>query len=144
MATNSKEYQRAYYAAHREQIKAYYREYNKKKRLEKAKANPNPRLFDMREDYSTPTKEDFKAVAYQPELTYSQKYYAANRDRIRAKQKETRERNKRLAKQREYYSANRERILEQQRAYQRKKYKEKRMSKTFLGRLTLKFKSLFK
>lgn len=44
MGTNSKEYARAYYNAHKEHIKAYYREYNKKKRMEKlrveAKANP--------------------------------------------------------------------------------------------------------
>lgn len=143
MTTNSKEYARKYYAEHKEMFREASRKYQEKKKLEKRLRVTNPRLFDMREDYKTPTKEEFQAVPVK-ELTYSQKYYAANRDRIRAKQKETRERNKRLAKQREYYSANRERILEQQRAYQRKKYKEKRMSKTFLGRLTLKFKSLFK
>ena len=52
----------------------------------------------MRVDFTTPTREDFKSVAHQPELTYSQRYYAENRDRIRAQQKETRERNKRLSK----------------------------------------------
>ena len=143
MATNSKEYARKYYAEHKEMFREASRKYQEKKKLEKRLRVTNPRLFDMREDYTTPTKEEFQAVPVK-ELTYSQKYYAANRDRIRAKQKETRERNKRLAKQREYYSANRERILEQQRVYQHKKAKEKRMSKTFLGRLTLKFKSLFK
>lgn len=143
MTTNSKEYARKYYQEHKEMFREASKRYQEKKKLEKRLRITNPRLFDMREDYTTPTKEEFQAVPVK-ELTYSQKYYAANRDRIRAKQKETRERNKRLAKQREYYSANRERILEQQRAYQRKKYKEKRMSKTFLGRLTLKFKSLFK
>lgn len=143
MTTNSKEYARKYYAEHKEMFREASRKYQEKKKLEKKLRVTNPRLFDMREDYKTPTKEEFQAVPTK-ELTYSQKYYAENREKIRAKQKETRERNKRLAKQREYYSANRERILEQQRAYQRKKYKEKRMSKTFLGRLTLKFKSLFK
>lgn len=143
MTTNSKEYARKYYAEHKEMFREASRKYQEKKKLEKRLRVTNPRLFDMREDYKTPTKEEFQAVPTK-ELTYSQKYYAENREKIRAKQKETRERNKRLAKQREYYSANRERILEKQRAYQRKKYKEKRMSKTFLGRLTLKFKSLFK
>lgn len=144
MATNSREYSRKYYAEHREMFREASRKYQEKRKLEKQLKVTNPRLFDMREDYKTPTKEDFQAVAYQPELTYSQKYYAENKERIKAKQKETRERNKRLAKQRAYYAAHRERILEQQRWYQRKKTKEKRMSKTFLGRLTLKFKSLFK
>lgn len=143
MATNSKEYARKYYAEHKEMFREASRRYQEKKKLEKKLRVTNPRLFDMREDYKTPTREEFQAVPVK-ELTYSQKYYAENKERIKTKQRETRERNKRLAKQREYYSANRERILEQQRAYQRKKYKEKRMSKTFLGRLTLKFKSLFK
>lgn len=141
MTTNSKEYAKAYYQAHKEQLKAYQRAYQKKKRGSKI---ANPWLLDTRVDYKTPTREDFKAVACQPELTYSQKYYAENKERIRAKQKETRERNKRLQKQRAYYAENRDRILAQQRAYQRKKTEEKRMSKTFLGRLKLKFKSLFK
>lgn len=143
MATNSKEYARKYYAEHKEMFREASRRYQEKKKLEKKLRVTNPRLFDMREDYKTSMREEFQAVPTK-ELTYSQRYYAENKERIKAKQRETRERNKRLAKQREYYSANRERILEQQRAYQRKKYKEKRMSKTFLGRLTLKFKSLFK
>lgn len=141
MATNSKEYARKYYAEHKEMFREASRRYQEKKKLEKKLTNP--RLFDMREDYKTSMREEFQAVPTK-ELTYSQKYYAENKEKIKAKQRETRERNKRLAKQREYYSANRERILEQQRAYQRKKYKEKKMSKTFLGRLALKFKSLFK
>jgi len=144
MWKNTKEYQRAYYAAHRQLYLDAQKRYREKKKREQALANPNPRLFDMREDYKTPTKEEFQSVAYEPQLTYSQKYYAENKERIKAKQKETRERNKRLQKQRAYYAANRERILEQQRWYQKKKTQEKRMSKTFLGRLTLKFKSLFK
>lgn len=143
MTTNSKEYARKYYAEHKEMFREASRKYQEKKKLEKKLRVTNPRLFDMREDYKTPTKEDFQSVPTK-ELTYSQKYYAENREKIRAKQKETRERNKRLQKQRAYYAANRERILEQQRWYQHKKTKEKRMSKTFLGRLTLKFKSLFK
>lgn len=143
MATNSKEYARKYYQEHKEMFREASRKYQEKRKLEKRLRVTNPRLFDMREDYITPTKEEFQTVPIK-ELTYSQKYYAENRDRIRAKQKETRERNKKLAKQRAYYAANRERILEQQRGYQHRKAKEKRMSKTFLGRLTLKFKSLFK
>lgn len=144
MTTNSKEYQRAYYAAHKEKIAAYYRKYRAEKKMAEIKADPNPRLFDMREDYKSSTKQDFQSIVRQPELTYSQRYYAENRDRIRAQQKAGRERKKRLAKQREYYAANRERILKQQREYQHKKSKEKRMSNSFLGRMILKFKSLFK
>ena len=143
MTTNSKEYARKYYAEHKEMFREASRKYQEKKRLEKRLRVTNPRLFDMREDYKTPTKEEFQSVPTK-ELTYSQKYYAENKEKIRAKQKETRERNKRLSKQRAYYAAHRERILEQQRWYQKKKTQEKRMSKTFLGRLTLKFKSLFK
>lgn len=143
MTTNSREYARKYYAEHREMFREASRRYQEKKKLEKRLRVTNPRLFDMREDYKTPTKEDFQSVSAK-ELTYSQRYYAENKERIRAKQKETREKNKKLAKQRAYYAANRERILEQQRGYQHKKAKEKRMSKTFLGRLTLRFKSLFK
>ena len=143
MWKNTKEYQRAYYAAHRQLYLDAQKRYREKKKREQAMANPNPRLFDMREDYKTPTKEEFQSVPTK-ELTYSQKYYAENKEKIRAKQKETREKNKRLQKQRAYYAAHRERILEQQRLYQKKKTQEKKMSKTFLGRLTLKFKSLFK
>lgn len=98
----------------------------------------------MRVDFATPTREDFKAVACEPELTYSQKYYAANRDRIRAQQKQKRIDDKRKAKQRAYYAENRERILEQQRKHFAKKQREKKLSKTFFGRLVLKFNSLFK
>lgn len=114
MTTNSKEYARKYYAEHKEMFREASRKYQEKKKLEKKLRVTNPRLFDMREDYKTPTKEDFQSVPTK-ELTYSQKYYAENRGKIRAKQKETRERNKRLQKQRAYYAANRERILEQQR-----------------------------
>ena len=131
MTTNSREYSRKYYAEHKEMFKEASRKYQQKRKLEKQLMVSNPRLFDLREDYKTPTKEDFQAVPTK-ELTYSQKYYAENREKIRAKQKETRERNKRLTRQRAYYAANRERILEQQRNYQHKKTKEKRMSKTFM------------
>lgn len=92
----------------------------------------------MREDYKTPTKEDFKAVAYQPELTYSQRYYAANRDTIRAKQKESRRRKKINAKQRAYYAEHREHICELQNKSRAKRKREKKLSKSFFGRLYLK------
>lgn len=136
MTTNTKEYQRAYYAAHREERKAYYREYNRKRKLERGWLT-NARLFDLREDYKTPTKEEFQAVP-QKELTYSQKYYAANKERIKAQQKAARDRKKRTEKQRAYYAAHRERIVEQQRAYHQRKAKERRMAKTWYGRLYLK------
>lgn len=135
MTTNSKEYQRAYYAAHREEIKAYYREYNKKKRLERGRVT-NARLFDLREDYRTPTKEDFQAIS-QRELTYSQKYYAANKERIRAQQKESRRKKKINEYQRAYYAANREHILEMNKRNKEAKKRQEKLSKTFMGRLYL-------
>ncbi|MBO7714767.1 MAG: hypothetical protein J6S85_14410 [Methanobrevibacter sp.] len=84
----------------------------------------------MEVDYTTPTREDFKAVAKQPELTYSQKYYAENRERIREKQRETRIKKKRNEKQRAYYAAHREHLCELQRKNWAKKQREKRLSKT--------------
>jgi len=140
MTANRKEYAMAYYQAHKEQLREYQRAYQRKKRSSKM---PNPWLLDTRVDYKTPTREDFKAI---PEIrsSYNKEYYAANRERIRAQQRQRRLDDKRKAKQRAYYAENRDRILEQQKKYHSKKTKEKKMSKTFLGRLKLKFKSLFK
>lgn len=134
MTTNTKEYQRAYYVAHREERKAYYREYNKRKKLEK---QTNPKLFDMREDYKTSIREEFKEVP-QGELTYSQKYYAANKERIRAQQKIAREKKRAVEKRRAYYIEHREHLCEMQRKNYAKKKKRERLSKTFMGRLYLK------
>lgn len=138
MATNSKEYARAYYQAHKEQIKAYQRSYHKKKKAQGIISTST--LFDT-ERYKETIKASFDDI---PKQTYSQQYYAANKERIRAQQKESRERKKRLQKQRDYYAANKERIATQQRAYYQKKVKEKRMAKTWYGRMALRFKSLFK
>lgn len=138
MTTNSKEYARAYYQAHKEQIKAYQRNYLKKKKTWRVISAPT--LFDS-ERYKETIKASFDDI---PKQTYSQQYYAANRERIRAQQKESRAKKKRLQKQRDYYAANRERITAQQRAYHQKKAKEKRMAKTWYGRIALRFKSLFK
>lgn len=93
--------------------------------------NSNPRLFDMREDYTTPTRQDFQGIP-QRELTYSQRYYAENRERIRAQQKETRRRKKVNEKQRAYYAANREHICEMQRKNRLAKKRREKLSKTFL------------
>lgn len=134
MATNTKEYQRAWYAAHKEERRAYFKEYNKRKKERQA----NPWLLDTRVDYKTPTKEDFQAVPREKELTYSQKYYAENRERIREKQKEARARKKRNEKQRAYYAANKEHLCELQRKSYARRQREKKLSKTFLGRLYLK------
>ena len=134
MTTNTKEYQRAWYAAHKEERRAYFKEYNKKKKERQA----NPWLLDTRVDYKTPTKEDFQAVPREKELTYSQKYYAENRERIREKQKEARARKKRNEKQRAYYAANKEHLCELQRKSYARRQREKKLSKTFLGRLYLK------
>lgn len=134
MTTNRPGYMRAYYESHKEQIRANQKAYYKRKQAEKTS---NPRLFDLREDYKTPTREDFQAIPAK-ELTYSQKYYAENREKIREKQQKKRADDKRKAKQRAYYAEHRERILEQQRSYWAKKSRKKRLSKSFWGRIYLK------
>lgn len=137
MVTNSKEYARKYYAEHKEMFRESSKRYQEKKKLEKRLRVTNPRLFDMKEDYATPTKQDFEQIP-QRELTYSQRYYAENRERIRAQQKESRRRKKVNAKQREYYAANREHICEMQRKNRQTKKRREKLSKTFLWRLYLK------
>ena len=137
MVTNSKEYARKYYQEHKEMFRESSKRYQEKKRIEKMLKKSNPRLFDMREDYATPTKQDFEQIP-QRELTYSQRYYAENRERIRAQRKESRRRKKVNAKQREYYAANREHICEMQRKNRQTKKRREKLSKTFLWRLYLK------
>lgn len=139
MTTNRKEYAKAYYKAHKEQIQSYQREYHKRKMAEK---KANPWLLDTRVDYKTPTREAFQAIP-KSISSYNKEYYEKNKERIRAQQKEARERKKRLNYQREYYSANRERILEQQRKYWKKKREEAKLSKTFWGRIKLKIRKFF-
>ena len=126
---------RAYYESHKEQIQAQQRAYYKRRKAEK---QASPWLLDTRVDYKTPTREDFQAVPKEKELTYSQKYYAENRERIREKQKETRAKKKRNEKQRAYYAANKEHLCELSRKSYAKRQREKKLSKTFLGRLYLK------
>lgn len=137
MTTNSKEYSRRYYAEHKEMFKESSKRYQEKKRLEKKLKITNPGLFDMREDYRTPTREDFQQVP-QRELTYSQRYYAENRERIREKQQAKRKKDKANARQRAYYAANREHLCELQRKSYARRQRQKKLSKTFLGRLYLK------
>lgn len=137
MATNTREYSRKYYAKHREMFRESSKRYQEKKKMEKMLRQSNPRLFDMREDYKTSTREDFQAIP-QRELTYSQRYYAANKERIKAKQKETRRKKKINEYQRAYYAANKEHILEMNKRNRETKKREKRLSKTFMGRLYLK------
>jgi len=137
MTTNSKEYARRYYAEHKEMFKESSKRYQEKKRLEKKLKITNPGLFDMREDYRTPTREDFQQVP-QRELTYSQRYYAENRERIREKQQAKRKKDKANARQRAYYAANREHLCELQRKSYARRQRQKKLSKTFLGRLYLK------
>lgn len=134
MTTNTKEYQRAWYAAHKEERRAYFKEYNKRKKERQA----NPWLLDTRVDYKTPTREDFQAVPKEKELTYSQKYYAENKERIREQQRISRAKKKRNEKQRAYYAANKEHLCELSRKSYAKRQREKKLSKTFLGRLYLK------
>lgn len=162
MVTNRKGYMRAYYQAHKEKMRDYQRAYYEKhkdeqnarhkeyykthkdsiKKKNKVKAQANPRLFDMREDFKTVVREDFQSIPKETR-TKSQIYYAENREKVKAYQKAYREKKKKKDYQKAYYEANKERITAQQRAYHSKKAKEKRMSKTFLGRLTLKVKKFF-
>lgn len=140
MSSNSKEYARAYYAAHKEQIAAYQRAYQKKKR--KAQAKADPWLLDSRIDYKTPTREDFQAIPQAK--SYNKEYYEANKERIREQQRASRLKKKRLQKQRDYYAANREHLCELQRKSYAKRQQKKRMERTWYGRTALKIKSLFK
>lgn len=142
MATNSKEYARKYYAEHKEMFREASKRYQEKKKLEKTLRVTNPRLFDMREDYATPTREKFQAIR-EKELTYSQQYYAKNKEKIREQQRLTRKRKKVAAKQRAYYAEHREHLCELQRKNYAKKQREKKLSKTFLGRLRLKLEKVF-
>lgn len=135
MTTNSKEYSRKYYEEHKEAFKEASRRHREKVRL--AKKVANPRLFDMREDYTTQTKEKFQEIP-KKELTYAQKYYAENRERIRAQQKEKRARDKHNAKSRAYYAEHREHLCELQRKSYARKQRKKKLAKTFLWRLYLK------
>ena len=137
MTTNSKEYSRKYYAEHREMFRESSKRYQEKKRLEKMLKQSNPKLFDMREDYITPTKEEFQAVPVK-ELTYSQRYYAENKERIREQQRSSRKKKKAAEKQRAYYAANREHLCELQRKSYARRQRVKKLSKTFMGRLYLK------
>ena len=122
--------------------KEYARKYYEEKKLEKRLKVTNPRLFDLREDYKTPTKEDFKSVPIRAS-SYNKEYYEKNKEKIRIQQRESRLKKRAAEKRKVYYEANRERILEQQRKYQHKKAREKKLSKTFLWRMKLKFEKIF-
>ena len=137
MTTNSREYARKYYQEHKEKFREASKAYWERKKLEKQLKVSNPRLFDMREDYKTPTREKFQEVP-KKELTYSQRYYAENRERIREQQRLSRKRKKINAKQREYYAKNREHICEMQKKNRMKKQRAERLSKSFFGRMYLK------
>lgn len=142
MSTNSKEYQKRYYEEHKEKIRASQRAYYKRQR-EKAEAYSNPKLFDMREDYRTPTKEEFKQVEA-PKMSKAMEYYYANREHILELQRASRKKAKRNARQREYYAKNKEHIQELSRKSYAKRYREKKLSKTFWGRIRLKIEKFVK
>lgn len=135
MTTNRTGYMRAYYESHKEQIQAQQRAYYKRKQAER---QANPWLLDTRVDYRTPTREDFQAVPKEKELTYSQKYYAENKERIKEQQRISRKKKKAAEKQRAYYAANREHLCELSRKSYAKRQREKKLSKTWYGRLYLK------
>ena len=128
---------RKYYAEHREAIRESAKRYNERKKLEKRLKVTNPRLFDMKEDYRTPTREDFQKVET-PKMSKSMEYYYANRERILEQQRENRAKKKRNEKQRAYYAANREHICELQKKNRASKKRQEKLSKTFMGRLYLK------
>ena len=134
MTTNRAGYMRAYYESHKERIQSQQRDYYKRKKEKMA----NPWLLDTRVDYKTPTREDFQAVPKEKGLTYSQKYYAENKERIKEQQRISRKKKKAAEKQRAYYAANREHLCELSRKSYAKRQREKKLSKTFLGRLYLK------
>lgn len=137
MTTNSKEYARKYYQEHKEKFREAARVYQERKKLEKNLKVSNPRLFDMREDYKAEIREKFQEIR-QKELTYSQRYYAENKERIKAQQKEARRKKKINEKQRAYYAANKEHIRELQKKNRLAKKRKERLSKSFLGRIYLK------
>ena len=130
MGTNSKEYMRKYYAEHKEAFREASRRHQEKKKLEKRLKVTNPRLFDMREDYRTPTKEDFQAVET-PKRSKAMEYYYANREHILELQRASRKRAKVNAKQRAYYAKNKERMQQLSRKNYAKRQREKRLSKSF-------------
>lgn len=134
MTTNRAGYMRAYYESHKERIQAQQKDYYKRKKERMA----NPWLLDTRVDYKTPAREDFQAVPKEKELTYSQKYYAENKERIKEQQRISRKKKKAAEKQRAYYAANREHLCELSRKSYAKRQREKKLSKTWYGRLYLK------
>lgn len=131
MTTNSREYSRKYYAEHKEMFREASKRYQEKRKLEKRLKVTNPRLFDLREDYKTPTKEEFKAVPVRTS-SYNKEYYEKNKERIREQQRLSRKRKKINEKQREYYAKNREHICELQRKNRQTKKRREKLSKTFL------------
>ena len=131
MTTNSKEYMRKYYAEHKEKFREASRAYQERKKLKKNLKVSNPRLFDLREDYKTPTKEAFKSVPTRTS-SYNKEYYEKNKERIREQQRLSRKRKKINEKQREYYAKNREHICELQRKNRQTKKRREKLSKTFL------------
>lgn len=131
MATNSREYSRKYYAEHKEMFREASKRYQERKKLEKRLKVTNPRLFDLREDYKTPTKEEFKSVPTRTS-SYNKEYYEKNKERIREQQRLSRKRKKINEKQREYYAKNREHICELQRKNRQTKKRREKLSKTFL------------
>ena len=113
MTTNPKEYAHAYYLAHKEQYKGYVEKYKEKKKKEKYEA-------------------------YLASLTPAQRYYAMNKEKVKAQQKAYRERKKKKEYNKTYYMANRDRIRALNRENYFKTRREQRLSKTFIGRIWLK------
>lgn len=118
MTSNSKEYAHAYYLAHKEQFKVYARKsYLKKRGITEPKT---PKV----------------------ELTRSQIYYAANKERIKEQQKAYRKRVKektyKQAYNKAYYMANKDKINAMQRKTYAKKRRAERLSRTALWRFWLK------
>ena len=123
MSTNRKDYLKTYYKEHVEQYRVYARRaYEKKKALkEEAKR-----------------MEEAKTTIAEP--SYSQRYYAANKDAIKVKQKLYRENKKKKDAQRAYYESHKEQFREYSRKSYEKKRRKKKLSKTLLGRIWLRIR----
>ena len=88
-------------------------------------------------------REAFQSVP-QPKMSKAMEYYYANRERILEQQRANRKRAKINAKQREYYAKNKEHIQELSRKSYAKRSREKKLSKSFLGRMLLKVEKIVK
>ena len=139
MTTMPTSYNRAYYQKNKDRIKAQQKAYRERKKAERG----NPKLVDTRESMKPEYKEAFQTVP-QPTRSEAMEYYYANRERILEQQRARRKKAKANAKQREYYAKNKEHLRELSRINYSKRQREKRLSKSFIGRIVLKVEKFVK